>query len=623
MKDNKLIYFVLTIISFLLFSCANNVIDSNPSRSISSTFTELSCREMLERFLPSPQRVSEGPTTIKIKTPSSLTSANHTIAEMGTIERNIEVEASDLFTTFSKETKDLAVKGAFKMLVDPQESLMARIMLIRNAKKTIDLTYYIFQDSEASKIIIGELSEALRRGVNVRLMVDELGSIGAAASFFKEIQVLNHVIGGNIFDDSGNVVGKASFQAVVINPIFNIRSSIKEWYYKVTALTTGKAVQVNNSSILHRSHDKILLVDAGSPADAKAIIGGRNISNHYYKIGEQEDRNNIFSDLDILVKGISYVESTDDNEVVRNALLEHFNRLYFYSANKKFVDFIFKIGRGKAAETLRSIRNTRNSIIRYRHTELAQTLKKMEAEDYLNKNFDKGHIAFVNEIENLIRKDPLGNLSYNNGNSIMKNIREQVEKAQDDILICSPYIYLTDKEIEFFASWLKQDSKRTLRIITNSSATSDSLFAQSIVESFVMPKLLAKLKENGIPKKQYEVLAYGNLDNKELGGSVTQGKLHAKFWMIDNFAIGVGTSNFDPLSRLTNSEIAANVFPTDGHLSVDTINDYYLKLKDSSTLWGSEQFYNAKFRPELKTKLMIQSFVAKIIDFFKILPQEK
>ena len=101
-----------------------------------------------------------------------------------------------------------------------------------------------------------------------------------------------------------------------------------------------------------------------------------------------------------------------------------------------------------------------------------------------------------------------------------------------------------------------------------------------------------------------------------------QGKLHAKFWMIDNYAMSVGTSNFDPVSRLINSEIMANVFPTEGKQSVEALNNYYLSLKNNSTHWNSSEFIESKYRPELKTKLMIQSFLAKVMKMFNVLPQD-
>lgn len=617
---------ILTVALIFNLGCSHQEKSALPDsdRTIASIGTPSNneCINLLEKFLPNHNRINtvesvEGFTKIKYAVPSELRPALKDVSEKA------EFEASDVFNSFTKANKDLASEGKFKLLVDPHESLMARIMLIRDAKKTIDLTYYIFQDSETSKLLIGELRQAIRRGVDVRLMVDGSGSLMATTNFFKEIQVLTHTIGGKIYDAQGNVLRNAKFEAIEINPTFNVRANIKSWYNKIIKMVSGKEVPQDDFSLFHRSHDKILLVDAASPENSKAIVGGRNISNHYYKIGTEADRDSTFNDLDILVKNIAFTETKDEKEVIRNVLLEHFNRLYYYSANKNFEDFIFKIGREKASETLGVIRKTRNQLIRGDGAELAQTLAKMESDDFLNQGFDKGYISFLDEIQNLVRKNSLSNLSYeNNKNSIIKNMWEQLDKAEKDILICSPYVYLTDKEINKLVNWLAADKSRTFRLITNSTATSDNLFAQAMVENFVMPKLLGKLKEKGINPKQFEILAYGNLNNKDFGGTIAQGKLHAKFWMVDNYSMGVGTSNFDPVSRLTNSEIVANIFPTEGKQSIETLNRYYASLKDSSSHWNSPDFVEAKFRPELKKKLMIQSFITKVMNFFKILPQD-
>jgi len=611
-------YLIFLFSIYIFYGCSHqNLNNVETDRSISSVED---CRTILDRFLPLSERHE---VKITAKENISKTSYFTMTNEMKVVDRKIELESTQLFDSFSKEAKDLANIGKFKTLVDPQESLMARVMLIRNAKKTIDLTYYIFQDSDTSKILLNELRAALRRGVNVRLMVDGSGSIKASTNFFHEIQVLTHTLGGNIYDDAGNVIGKAKFEAVDINPVFNVRANVKEWYHKVVSLITGKSPPVDDFSIFHRSHDKILLIDAHSPEDSMAIIGGRNISNHYYNIGDQEDRESVFQDLDILIKNVAYKDVDNEREVIKNVLLEHFNRLYYYSANKKFEDFIFKIGRGSAAKKLKQMKNVRTEFLRVENSELYEKLSQMEADDYLNTNFDHGYISFLNEIQNLVRKNPLRNLKYDtNRNSIISNLWTQIEKAEKEILICSPYIYLTEREMDFFVQWLAADPTRKLKILTNSTSTSDNIFAQAMVESFVMPKLIEKLNNNGIKSEQFELMAYGNLANKKLGGNAIQGSLHAKFWMIDNYAVGIGTSNIDPISRLTNSEIVANVFPLEGNQTTKSINDYYTSLKKQSTRWGEAEFMQAKYRSEFKVKLSLQSFVAKVMRVFNVLPQD-
>jgi putative cardiolipin synthase len=451
-------------------------------------------------------------------------------------------------------------------------------------------------------------------------MVDGSGSSISSMKTLKsfaEIQTLMKVQGG--MRPNGL---RATFDPVVINPLFNVRGNIRNWYRGVAKLVTGKDVPVEHFSMFQRSHEKILLVDAAIPEKSLALIGGRNIANDYFGIGD--GAKDTYNDLDILMKGVSKTGVDEKGGlVIENAISDHYNRLYNLAANKRFNDFFLKVSRSYAAEALNNIRNQKNALSGP-SGQLTPMIERMAAEKFLDEGFDEGQIAILNEFENIQRKDPLKKTTqrYTNPNSIMKNMWDQLAVAKKDILIGSPFLYLTDHEISFLVNWLKEDPSRTLRILTNSTATTDAIPAQAMMEHFVMPKLLSELKKAGISSKQYEILAYGTKDHPVVGGKSRQGKLHAKFWMVDNQAIGVGTSNFDPLSRLTNSEIMANVFPEKGKTSVQALNRFYDDLKKDSTHWGSEEFNAVKSSPELRYRVWKQKLIARILHYWDVLPQD-
>ena len=233
----RLIIYAINIFILLAFNfgCSSlNHTDKEINRSISSAeaANQNECVQLLNKFLPEHIRADnlnyrEAKTTFNYYNPATPKGAQLELI------KDAEIEAKDLFSSFAAKEKDLATSGKFKLLIDPHEALMARVMLIRNAKKSIDLTYYIFQDSDVSKILISELTQALRRGVNIRLMIDGSGSIVASTNFFKEIQVLTHTLGGKIYNENGKAIGIAKFEAIEINPVFNVRATIKSWYNKV------------------------------------------------------------------------------------------------------------------------------------------------------------------------------------------------------------------------------------------------------------------------------------------------------------------------------------------------------------------------------------------------------
>ena len=56
-------------------------------------------------------------------------------------------------------------------------SIASRIYLIRNAKETIDLQYYIWTNDFVGNLILHELLKAADRGIKIRLLIDDQNGI--------------------------------------------------------------------------------------------------------------------------------------------------------------------------------------------------------------------------------------------------------------------------------------------------------------------------------------------------------------------------------------------------------------------------------------------------------------
>ncbi|NUO72075.1 MAG: phospholipase D family protein, partial [Frateuria sp.] len=82
------------------------------------------------------------------------------------------------------------------------DAMLARINLIRAATTRIDLQTYIFDEDDAGKLVLDELIAAARRGVQVRMLLDQLSALkrvetlaalaGAHANF--EVRIYNPVL---------------------------------------------------------------------------------------------------------------------------------------------------------------------------------------------------------------------------------------------------------------------------------------------------------------------------------------------------------------------------------------------------------------------------------------------
>ena len=63
------------------------------------------------------------------------------------------------------------------ILDEGETSLVARINLIRSATRSIDLQTYIFDKDDSARLVLEELQAAARRGVKVRVLIDQLSAI--------------------------------------------------------------------------------------------------------------------------------------------------------------------------------------------------------------------------------------------------------------------------------------------------------------------------------------------------------------------------------------------------------------------------------------------------------------
>ena len=130
------------------------------------------------------------------------------------------------------------------------------------AEQSIDVQYYIWESDATGRILADRLVSAADRVVRVRALVDDNNLEGRDA-----------IVAA--LDAHPNI------EIRVFNPFANRDRHIFDFL-------------VDLDRINHRMHNKLMVMD-----NAVAIIGGRNIGNHYF--GVATDAN--FRDLDIATVG--------------------------------------------------------------------------------------------------------------------------------------------------------------------------------------------------------------------------------------------------------------------------------------------------------------------------------
>ncbi len=163
-------------------------------------------------------------------------------------------------TVFSENVKMEAARGesnvphAVTLLDRGSDSLYYRVQMIREAQKSIELEFFIFDLDRSSQIITSELIKKAKEGVQVRILVDFSAPVFKLAPAFAK---------------------------------YLSSQGVKVKYYNTVPLYRIVSSQ-------HRSHRKLLIAD-----DKKMITGGRNIANDYFDLGENYN----FIDSDILIEG--------------------------------------------------------------------------------------------------------------------------------------------------------------------------------------------------------------------------------------------------------------------------------------------------------------------------------
>ena len=148
------------------------------------------------------------------------------------------------------------------------DALIARVHLIRAARESIELQSYIFAEDDIGWLVLNELLHAARRGVRVRLLLDQLFS-------FEDVPLLAVMAGAH-----------QNMQTRLYNPTFGKAST--------HPIEFGAGVLCCFRRFNQRMHNKLLRVDG-----VAAVSGGRNIQARYFDWDPAFN----YRDRDLLVLG--------------------------------------------------------------------------------------------------------------------------------------------------------------------------------------------------------------------------------------------------------------------------------------------------------------------------------
>lgn len=165
------------------------------------------------------------------------------------------------------------------LLDDTEPAMAARINLVRAARKSIDVQTFIWDQDDAGNLMLDELVQAARRGVQVRILADQLFSLG-------DLDLLDQLSRASV-----------NLRVRLYNPTFHkARTQPLEFAAGVVCCF----MQFNQ-----RMHNKLLLVD-----DTVGITGGRNYQDRYFNWDDAFD----YVDRDVMVGGPAAVQMASSFE---------------------------------------------------------------------------------------------------------------------------------------------------------------------------------------------------------------------------------------------------------------------------------------------------------------------
>jgi cardiolipin synthase C len=156
--------------------------------------------------------------------------------------------------------------SGFILLDSADAAFSSRLSLIDAAQRSLDLQYYAIHADATTEILLKRLRDAARRGVRVRILMDDFNTVG------KDAQVLRLAFEPNV-------------QIRLFNPLPGSRASLLG-----RVITSIKDVD----RLQKRMHNKLFIAD-----NALGITGGRNLGDAYFG---QDGKSN-FVDLEVLAAG--------------------------------------------------------------------------------------------------------------------------------------------------------------------------------------------------------------------------------------------------------------------------------------------------------------------------------
>ena len=385
-------------------------------------------------------------------------------------------------------------------------ALSARLELARRAQRTLDVQYYHIENDATGRYFLRALHDAARRGVRVRLLMDDLYTSG-------EDELLL------------GLAATPNFELRLFNPFPAGRGSLARRF--AASLFDFDRVQ-------RRMHNKLFIADG-----AMAVAGGRNIGGRYFTQTAGEN----FLDLDTFVAGALVAAP---GRPVRPVLEQRVRDPDPGDRQDRSC---------RSAELMRRFERS------HRSRAGAAAARRPAPNDLLGyspigEDLEAGKLSLIWTTAEAYADSPdrvVGKQSTYRGiplldvDSVRYNVVEKVRRARREVVITSPYLIPGPAGLEVMREVRRRGV--AISLLTNSLAATDEPLVHTGYRRY-----RAEMLKLGV--ELYELSSNRARRSVRLGifGS-SIGRLHAKTAVFDQQEVFVGSMNFDPRSESCNTEI--------------------------------------------------------------------
>lgn len=392
-----------------------------------------------------------------------------------------------------KEVAAHSGRSGFYLITTGMEAFKMRLAMVQAAQASIDLQYYSTHDDTTGKLLLYAIAQAARRGVRVRMLLDDWN----LDDFRKGALALNAVQNIEIRVFNPNAASELSFMG------------------RLSGLFDGKSTR--------RMHNKAMIVD-----NQAAILGGRNLGDEYFDASKDMS----FRDVDVLSVG-----------PIAQQVSHSFDR-YWASQESYPIEALGvpAFDKGEMDAMRAELRSHWDEVM---HSRTGHALKDLS----LAQQIAAREIPLIWARAELVADHPdkIAQPAEDSNSPPVERLEEVVSKAQQEFIIITPYLVPLDDGVKWLNGLVKKGVR--VRVLTNSLASTDVVPAYAGYSHYRSEMVKGGVELYELKAAQPAPKMRGMFKSAAVNG------LHAKVYMIDRKELLIGSFNLDPRSIRFNTEL--------------------------------------------------------------------